>query len=337
MGVLGKDLFYTTDNIFEFTALFSLDTFEVEERTYKLGEVTTEFLNYDASRYIELTEDLDQDKFYEHFEEINRLVLAMPFIGQLSNLKAYPGHAQVKMLMGENPRNFLLDKMQHFTNLCEDLKLIQKQYKNFLSEIFYREFNGIKNDKYAYAIENNGMSAFVSGRSLGKVSDVDPADISMQFEVKVSGTTSIPKLYEKIVFRRLSDFIYVEFFKGIMQDNIPKMCKNCGTYFLQEKGFNYEYCGNIAPNETDKTCRSIGSKVSFKNKVQNNEIWKVHQRAYKKYFARIKSKTMTNEQFLEWSKSAEELREKALAKSKGRLAPPIEKIADEFKKEINKY
>ena len=30
-----------------------------------------------------------------------------------------------------------------------------------------------------------------------------------------------------------------------------------------------------------KTCREIGAAKSFKEKVDNNDIWKVHQRAYK--------------------------------------------------------
>ena len=30
-----------------------------------------------------------------------------------------------------------------------------------------------------------------------------------------------------------------------------------------------------------KTCREIGAAKSFKEKVDNNDIWKVHQRSYK--------------------------------------------------------
>ena len=42
------------------------------------------------------------------------------------------------------------------------------------------------------------------------------------------------------------------------------------------------------PGQEDKTCREIGATASFQEKVRNNEIWKLHQRAYKKYFARTR-------------------------------------------------
>ena len=41
-------------------------------------------------------------------------------------------------------------------------------------------------------------------------------------------------------------------------------------------------------------------------------FWKVHQRAYKKYFARIKSGLMTKSEFEVWSRQAVGLRDAAL-------------------------
>ena len=52
----------------------------------------------------------------------------------------------------------------------------------------------------------------------------------------------------------------------------------------------YTYCERIAPGgETEKTCRDIGASQSFQSKLRKNEIWKLHSRAYKKYFARVRN------------------------------------------------
>lgn len=57
-----------------------------------------------------------------------------------------------------------------------------------------------------------------------------------------------------------------------------------------------------------KTCREIGAAKSFKEKVDKNDIWKVHQRAYKKYFARVSKGKMSKPDFEVWARKAERLR-----------------------------
>lgn len=103
--------------------------------------------------------------------------------------------------------------------------------------------------------------------------------------------------FEKMYFDHLADFIYVEFMKGLQKGFVPKRCANCGRWFLQEPGLTYNYCNQTAPGETELTCRDISSRASFRDEVRNNEIWQVHQRAYKKYFARTRKGTMTRTAF----------------------------------------
>ena len=78
---------------------------------------------------------------------------------------------------------------------------------------------------------------------------------------------------------------------------------------IQER---YAYCTDPAPGQDGKTCREIGASSSFRSKVENNDVWKVHQRAYKKYFARIKSGLMTQSEVEGWSRQAVGLRDAAL-------------------------
>lgn len=103
-------------------------------------------------------------------------------------------------------------------------------------------------------------------------------------------------------------------------------------------GASYNYCDSIASNsEEGKTCREVGSAKSFRAKVLNHPVWAIHQRAYKKYFARTKKGTMTRAEFLVWETESEQLREDALARY-DRAATPEEKqqIVDKLTRELNR-
>ncbi|MEG0179928.1 MAG: DUF6076 domain-containing protein, partial [Oscillospiraceae bacterium] len=76
--------------------------------------------------------------------------------------------------------------------------------------------------------------------------------------------------------------------------------------------------------------------TSFRLKVQGNDIWKVHQRAYKKYYARVLKKTMTKTEFERWAENAEKLRDAALARSEERNAPSKEVLATALGLELNR-
>ncbi len=98
----------------------------------------------------------------------------------------------------------------------------------------------------------------------------------------------------------------------------------------------YNYCAQTAPGEAKLTCRDIGSRASFRDKVKNNEIWKIHQRAYKKYFARTKKGTMTKTEFEAWAREAELLRDQTLKKySRARETEEQKSIAKELEQILN--
>lgn len=266
LAILGKDLFDYCDNFFEFTALFASDEIEINEHSYKYSEITTSILNFDFTEYYVLMKELklahcngDEVKYTQSAKMLNEIIKAMPLFSDFKNRhNLLDAVFYNPFFQKEKPSN-PFKNLDGYIALGEDLDLIQRRYKWFLDEMFYRTFPAVKTNRYAYGIENNGVSAFVSGISLGESSDVDPSNSSIQYEIRISKVTGQPQLFEKMVFKRLSDFVYVEFFKSLMNENVPKKCKSCGKYFLQEKGFSYEYCDGIAPGEIDKTCRDIGS------------------------------------------------------------------------------
>ena len=192
----------------------------------------------------------------------------------------------------------------------EDLTMIQERYSWFLETLYqdvaFEKRKGQRKAPLAGMIVRKNMEAYVSGVSLGKSREVDAPPVNVQFEILQ------PEIVEKMYFDRLVDFVYVELMKGMQKGFVPKKCANCGKWFLQRPGMTYSYCARKL--EDGRTCRDVGANVSFQDKVRNNEIWKLHQRAYKKYFARTRKGTMSKSEFEKWSREAEQLRNEALVR-----------------------
>ena len=65
-------------------------------------------------------------------------------------------------------------------------------------------------------------------------------------------------------------------------------------------------------------------------------FWKVHQRAYKKYFARIRSGLMTKSEFEVWSRQAADLRDAALERyAQAESEEERQRIAQEVAEALN--
>ena len=179
------------------------------------------------------------------------------------------------------------------------------------------------------------MEPFVSGVSLGADSKVDAPKVNAQFCIR--GTGREAEVVEKMYFDRLLDFVYAEFMKGLQRGFVPKRCANCGRWFLQKPGATYAYCTGAAPGQDGKTCREIGASSSFKDKVANNEVWQVQQRAYKKYYARTMRKDMTKAEFEAWTRDAEQKRDAALEPyARAESEEERQRIAAELEEKLNR-
>ncbi len=220
----------------------------------------------------------------------------------------------------------------------EDVKLVRERYAWFLEELFRdvpcEKKKGQRKLPLAERVYQSSLEAFVSSVSLGQSPEVDAPQVNIQYAV-LETEDGTHELVEKIYFDRLSDFIYVELMKGLQRGFVPKRCPNCGRWFLQRPGLTYSYCDGPAPDVEGKTCRDIGSVASFKDKVRNHDVWKVHQRAYKKYFARTKKGTMSKVDFEAWERESEVLRDGALtdyerAESEEQRTIIVERLATEL-------
>ncbi len=193
-----------------------------------------------------------------------------------------------------------------YISLLDDVLRVKKLYAPFL-------------DAYNSGDKQKALQSLFAAKG-----QVDPAmylnradKMNIIYKLDESG-----ELCRTAEYTSLGAFLYMELMEGLEDGTVPRKCANCGRYFLQAGGYDTEYCDNIAPRETTKTCKDVGAKNTFDQKVKTNPVWQLHQRAYKTHYARMKKKNMTQQEFLDWSEKAADLRDQCLA---GRIT------VDEFK------
>ena len=330
MGVLGKDLldFHRprTNTKVEFGA--SGYWVESNPAMQPYGAVLTEILNLDAAPFQELLNpyrkavaERDAEQAAQAFQAVANGFASLPLYRLYWNdVQLFASMDVSELFVGDAQEAFCEYVMQDDTlprfmqEQLDAIRLIQERYAWFLDGVFadavFEKKKGQKKIPLAPMICSRGYEAFISGVSLGENPETDAPPVKTQYRIR--GEKEKAEIVEKMYFDRLLDFVYVEFMKGLQKGFVPKRCANCGRWFLQKPGATYAYCTGAAPGQDGKTCREIGASSSFRSKVENNDVWKVHQRAYKKYFARIRSGLMTKGEFEAWTRDAEQKRDAAL-------------------------
>lgn len=161
------------------------------------------------------------------------------------------------------------------------------------------------------------------------------ADCSVCFAYHpVKGTADA--LVERYIFKNLRDFLYIELCKAIQRGNAPRQCRLCERWFLHEQGEKYMYCERSAPKGEGKTCREIGARTSFEQKIQEDDAWKTYKRAYKKYYARVMKNNMTRDAFDDWQVYAVRERKRAEEELRKNVEEmEKERIVKELKRRLN--
>ena len=94
---------------------------------------------------------------------------------------------------------------------------------------------------------------------------------------------------EKAEFTGLTDFLLTEFYRGLAIGNAPRRCHNCGRYFLLTAGYNTCYCGDVAPGETERTCRKVGA---HRKEARERAGETLERKEYRRTYNRLKQKKL---------------------------------------------
>lgn len=200
---------------------------------------------------------------------------------------------------------------EEYRIFVEDCIRVKTVYSEFLEKIHYR-------NEYVHAEETAEIFKLFLEEKLGhgflRTFDelVPSGTMSQTFVPLVIEDHTI--MCEKYRFGTIGGFLYIDLFKGLDNHFLPRKCGLCGRYFLLEASAYSAFCTRPTKDNRKKTCRDLGHRKTYADKVNNDPILKTYTKAYKAHYARFMKKRMTQNEFQIWADYALELRGKAYNK-----------------------
>lgn len=211
-----------------------------------------------------------------------------------------------------------------------DNKKFKKQDLSYFQSFFMLEFDIPKHKMSQFFIENNQitlannmlLSCYKNLKEKTKKEHLSDDEVySELFEMN----KNLLKDNEIFTLRNyeissLKDLFCV-FFNYLLENNITiNKCKNCGKYFIPANRTDEKYCENTSPQNPNKTCKEIGSKLSFAFKRDSEPISREHNRTKVALSMRI-SRAKKKNDFEELDK----------------VSKHLEKYLSNYQKKLNNY
>ena len=324
-----------------FSIYFSGDTLMAGNRTYPLGEITTELLNLNSNFFEDLQRKTDDfvPAAREMLASKNANVVAV--VQQQLNavydlLIELPPYRDIGIDIPTSYHMFPIlveqadkwqeattpgldgcQRMQTFISTFEGLANNLVTFLNQIDIMLEGYFDPLKRrskDAYGFAFAQYYMNMLKNAPVFAP--DMNwgiSTDVGLEF-VPVNTLTDDhkPIIAEKMQFSNLVSFLYADFYRGLIHGNCPRRCQNCGKYFLLTAGYNTCYCNNIAPGETLRTCRKVGAhRKAEREKASDTPA----QREYRRVYDRLKMRKARHKISVnEWNEKvalAQELRDEA--------------------------
>ena len=296
------------DSFNEFTVLFTGGNLLVGGKRYPLGQITADVLNMDQQAIIDLTiesakfaayakrkllnpqEKKSPAAFSAVEEKLGRvldMIAAMPLYRDLKtdwNMTRrflsimYEHHPEVvKPLFTPGSQESLLAEewFEQFARIGFELSTFWT-YVRMMMEVYFEPLT--KRSAEAYAV---GLYHFWSDTELlNRISQELPQSPAFRFRQTAQVELEyVPMpdpedkmhylIAERVVFSSIGEFLQAEFYRALQQGNAPRRCHNCGRYFLLTAGYNTCYCNDIAPGETERTCRKVGAHKKAATKAKS--------------------------------------------------------------------
>lgn len=327
------------DSIGKFAAYFYEDKVEVGDRRCSLGEITTEFLNLDFNIFKELDElvqafagsarkmmeEKDRSVVPEVQRKLNQFLellwILPPYPSmpreQSAACQLFPRLAEQEETWQEmdDPKSETNYELTQWINEIDWLPHQLEWCYNQTSLIVDRYLEPLTKrtkDAYAFAFlcycRDRERAAFLllNPSDEGTISNTELSFVPIQDH---SGQVA---LGEVLRFNDLVSFIKTDFYRGLIHGNAPRVCQNCGKYFLLTNGYNTCYCNNIAPGETKRTCRKVGAHIKeAKKKASETPAQQEYRKAYNRLKMRKARGKISLDQWNTAVAEAEELRDQA--------------------------
>lgn len=324
-----------------FSVLFGKQELFLNGRSYPLGQFATDFLNLDERELSEIEQrigaflstvlPLIQEKTdsaaassQEKLNAVWDLIFQLPFYRELAMdlefayqlITVMTGDhevwAEVLDVNSEGHTAFekFLNGLEYFP---ESLRNFRGQVKGML-EFYFEPIKRRGADAYAAAYAQYFSDMRAAGAMLFDANDFEQSfPVQVKF-VPMKHPTESGKviLAEQADFTYLSHFLYTDFYRGLGVGNAPRRCHNCGRYFLLTDGYNTCYCNNIAPGETERTCRKVGAhRKEAKERASATPAQKEYAKAYNRLKMRKQRRKISADDWNAAVAKAQDLKAKA--------------------------
>lgn len=153
--------------------------------------------------------------------------------------------------------------------------------------------------------------SFSSRLVMDKVVDI-PDNLSIQ-EIAARVRKANPNITEMAMLENGYALMRYELMKMVILGVPIKICAHCRRYFIPEGRIDAEYCSRPLADQPEKTCQSVGAMLKHQDKVKGDPIYQEYTKAYKRLNSRVRTRNMTQADFLAWSDEAREKRDQCLA------------------------
>lgn len=297
---------YTYD---QFTAFFHSDRVYLSEKNYAIGQCCVDIMNMDETVLDEIDRRVEEfvpaawallpkktnsapASAQKKLNAVWDLIFAMPVYRELNMDLEVSYHAierlyadkakweQVKKSHSEEREIYrgMISELESFTG---KVRLLRRQI-GIMAEQYFEPLKRRNSKAYgeAYADFYSDMFRVSAGVFQEDFKQSIPIEVSFVPMMQQDDTSEL-FVAEKATFRCLTDFLRTEFYRGLAMGNAPRRCHNCGTYFLLTKGYNTCYCNNIAPGETERTCRKVGAhRKEAQGKANRSPVRIEYDRTY---------------------------------------------------------
>ena len=313
----------TFDNFF---ILFTEDELHIGRRRIPLGQISTEILNWDDETFESLATATERfyacamrlfqmkDKQYildaqKSANAVFDIVLKLPpycyipmdmdlHYNIFTYLYLHTDQWDEAMTEGTTGRKLFLDMFENVRRLPETLKTFRSDVSDMLDNYFENLPSRTKREYGA------AFMRYYKDMTLSREPGYSGESFEQSFPAHVNfvplETEDGIVVAEETNFGELPAFLYTDLYRGIIHGNIPRRCHNCGRYFLLTNGYDTRYCNNIAPGETERTCRKIGAHVKEQakhDKMANTPEGKEYLRTYRRLQARRKYGTISTDEW----------------------------------------
>lgn len=286
------------NSIQEFKVHFWRDRVSIDSKVLPVGQVSTDVLNLSDEQLLDLRHKANEmlkvmsSKLFnpeikkdlvlvsavqEKLNEVLDIVLTLPLFEHL-DVDSKLTRSMLPAAYAESPEDFqrmLLPgtlENEIFVGFLKKLVVISDElitfrvYVSAMLDFFFERLKRRNTEYYAVAVYD-----FFSNKEVQKEISASlhqaPVYQFIQSRSALIEYTTMPnsedqKKYivaERMVFSSIASFLHTDFFRGLMNCNVPRRCHNCGRYFLLLNGYNTCYCLNIAPDENKHTCRDVGA------------------------------------------------------------------------------